>query len=99
MLRITYGKGFHLAFSNGVTVSVQFGPGNYCDNYNMPLRYDNNYKILESEDAEVAAWYKNEKLITKEILPNGLLSSINDEVGEGLTADEVFEFIRKAKEY
>ena len=65
MFRITYGTGFHLTFSNGITVSVQFGPGNYCDNYNMPPRYDNNYKILESEDAEVFAWDKENKWITK----------------------------------
>ncbi|MFA9496852.1 MAG: hypothetical protein ACERKS_13155, partial [Candidatus Bathyarchaeota archaeon] len=29
---ITYGKGFHITFENGWTVSVQFGPHNYCDN-------------------------------------------------------------------
>lgn len=33
---ITRGKGFHVQFANGVTVSVQFGPHNYCDN--NPLR-------------------------------------------------------------
>lgn len=30
---ITQGKGFHMTFPNGYTVSVQFGGGNYCDNY------------------------------------------------------------------
>ena len=30
-MRITEGKGFHLDLPNGVTVSVQFGPGNYAD--------------------------------------------------------------------
>ena len=33
MLRITDGKGFQITFANGWTVSVQFGPGNYCDHY------------------------------------------------------------------
>ena len=32
--RITGGKGFQLDLPNGVTVSVQWGPGNYCDNNN-----------------------------------------------------------------
>ena len=32
--KITAGKGFHVTFANGYTVSVQWGPGNYCDNYN-----------------------------------------------------------------
>jgi len=31
--RITQGKGFHLNFPNGVTLSTQFGAGNYGDNY------------------------------------------------------------------
>ena len=32
--RITGGRGFQLDLPNGVTVSVQWGPGNYCDNNN-----------------------------------------------------------------
>ena len=32
MFKITDGKGFHIQFSNGYVVSVQFGGGNYCDN-------------------------------------------------------------------
>lgn len=34
--RITDGKGFQVTFENGYTVSVQFGWGNYCDNYDNP---------------------------------------------------------------
>jgi len=30
-MRITGGRGFQLDLPNGVTVSVQWGPGNYCD--------------------------------------------------------------------
>ena len=26
-----YQRGFHMAFANGYTVSIQFGSGNYCD--------------------------------------------------------------------
>ena len=33
-MRITGGKGFQLDLPNGVTVSVQWGPGNYSDNNN-----------------------------------------------------------------
>jgi hypothetical protein len=32
MFKITHKKGFHITFENDYTVSVQFGPGNYCDN-------------------------------------------------------------------
>ena len=35
MFEVTTGKGFHVTFENGWTVSVQFGPGNFCDNYHM----------------------------------------------------------------
>ena len=34
------GKGFRITFENGWTISVQFGPGNYCDNYNMSFMPD-----------------------------------------------------------
>lgn len=34
------GKGFHIRFENGWSVSVQFGPGNYCDNYDMKIGWD-----------------------------------------------------------
>ena len=30
-MAITRGTGFQMTFANGWTVSVQFGPGNYCD--------------------------------------------------------------------
>ena len=33
MFKIIRGQGFHITFSNGYTVSVQFGPMSYCDHY------------------------------------------------------------------
>lgn len=35
MFRIQQGKGFHITFANGYTISVQFGPGNYCDHHGV----------------------------------------------------------------
>jgi hypothetical protein len=35
-IRITDGKGFGMSFANGWGVSVQFGYGNYADNYDGP---------------------------------------------------------------
>ena len=55
---ITKGKGFHIKFDNGWTISVQFGPGNYCDNYNMGFS-DNSYieaGLKGSRTAECEAW-------------------------------------------
>ncbi len=49
------GKGFQITFATGWTLSVQFGPGNYCDNFNMNTRF---YRELPgrvtSENAEIA---------------------------------------------
>jgi len=51
-------KGFHITFENGWTVSVQFGRGNYCDNYNHE-GYDG--PVPQSSDAEIAAWDSDNK--------------------------------------
>ena len=67
MFAITYGKGFHIALANGWTISVQFGPGNYCEHYGSssmrefcerpaPRRH-------ESRDAEIAIWKGNGEMI------------------------------------
>jgi hypothetical protein len=61
MFKITDSKGFHITFDNGYTVSVQFGAGNYCDNYgNGKYREPAN----PSATAEVAAWDANEEWVS-----------------------------------
>ena len=58
--RITSGKGFHITFANGYTVSVQFGGGNYCANRNDPITAPRDAWEASgkkgSPDAEVAVW-------------------------------------------
>ena len=53
-------KGFQMTFKNGNTVSVQFGPGNYCENrddpYDAPTKAVERHEKYECTDAEVAAW-------------------------------------------
>ena len=62
--RITGGKGFHLTFANGYTVSVQFGPGNYCDNYDRRIGHDEVESAEEgSRTAECAVWGPNGGMI------------------------------------
>lgn len=61
MFKTTQNKGFQITFTNGNTVSVQFGGGNYCENrYANP---DNG----ECENAEVLAWNKDGEYITEAI--------------------------------
>ena len=50
----TMRKGFHMTFANGLTASVQWGAGNYCDNH-CPVDMDFTFsKDAESNTAEVA---------------------------------------------
>ena len=47
-------SGFHMTFPNGLTVSVQWGAGTYCDNH-FPKDMDFTFsKDAESDTAEVA---------------------------------------------
>ena len=43
-------KGFHVTFRNGWTASVQFGPGNYCNNGFMMTK-----ARLRTDDIDTAA--------------------------------------------
>ena len=63
MIKITRNAGFHITFENGYTVSVQFGPGTYCDNYDK--RFDDTEKCGEygSSNAECAVWKDDGDLI------------------------------------
>ena len=59
MLGITGNKGFQMTFSNGNTVSVQFGYGNYCENKlneEVGALFNPEPHNPQSSDAEVAAW-------------------------------------------
>ena len=74
--RITRQKGFHLTFDNGITLSTQFGPGNYCEHNPTPMDFeppdldapreeDVNW---ESKDVEIAIWDSDRTWITHEML-------------------------------
>lgn len=59
MFSITHGKGFQITFQNGCTVSVQWGPGNYCDNYNSKWDSQRGKLQWQSTTAEVAIFLQN----------------------------------------
>jgi len=67
-MRITEGKGFQLDLPNGVTVSVQFGPGNYADSdarsqpYNAPQKVAALFEHWGSDLAECAAYVTGSNL-------------------------------------
>lgn len=85
--KITGKKGFHITFENGWTISVQFGPGNYCDNYDMRIGGEEERAgSMGSGTAEVAAWGRGGKMIE---WPNG------DTVTNRSTANEVAQMIAR----
>ena len=87
---ITNHKGVNITFENGWQVSVQWGPGNYSDNYDS-----NDYELPQKQDfwssktAEIAVWSK--------VGPhNGAFVELEYDVVRGYcTADEVAKVIHK----
>ena len=87
MLKSTLNKGFQLTFENGLTISVQWGYGNYCerrsyDKYDSVMQSDS---FNESHDAEIAIWDENKKWH----------DFGSDEVKGWCSADEVAAWITK----
>jgi len=83
---ITSHKGFHLTFNNSWQVSVQFGPGNYCEQRNADHYSPESNDIWRSSNAEIAVWStRNGKMVTLEY----------DVVRGYTTADEVAKVIHK----
>lgn len=82
-------KGFQMTFPNGWTVSVQWGPGNYCENksmsggWNAPIKED----FWKSRTAEIAAWDKNG--VWYDGYDNG------DQVDGYQTTDDVLKFMNE----
>lgn len=86
----TSGKGFHLSFENGLTISVQWGFGNYCSNKSM--RWDEldelqKNRTFDGETAEIAVWDTSGTWMRFE----------NDVVKGWCTADEVADYICKVQ--
>lgn len=89
MFKSTSNKGFQLTFENGLTISVQFGTGNYCHrNRIAPVGEEMKQDIIESETAEIAIWDK-----TGQWYNFG-----SDEVKGWASPDEVAEWIHLVKE-
>ena len=81
-------KGFHITFANGVTISVQFGPGNYCARKDAESDSTSGQSYWESDTAEVAI-----------LLPGGEFYRISeyDDVIGWQTAEDVAKWIEVAR--
>ena len=91
------GKGFSMSFASGLTISVQFGYGNYCENrHNQNQR--NNERSLQavdletsSQNAEIAIWETE----SGNWVTNNFIDCHGDEVIGYLSADQVAALIAK----
>ena len=90
MFKITDGRGFHMTFENGCTISVQFGPGNYTDPAvrKLPLEAPRGEFCWKANLAEVAIF-----------LPNGEFYRIDemDDVVGWQTVEDVCKWIDVAR--
>jgi hypothetical protein len=58
MFKSTFNRGFQMSFENGLTISVQWGSGNYCDrrNFSDGLKTDLKHDVVNCSNAEIAIW-------------------------------------------
>jgi len=61
---ITQGKGVHMLFPSGFTVSIQFGPGNYCDHYKRKIGKDEETCGKEGAAKVECAVWRDKDMIT-----------------------------------
>jgi len=83
--------GFKMEFPNGWTISVQWGPGNYCENGNTSTinsinPFDGQYHQFKSNTAEIAVIHKDHS--------RWYPTSEHDDVKGWVSATEVAEYIQ-----
>lgn len=94
MFKSCQNKGFHMTFANGLTISVQFGPFNYCDQRStFPNARPEDQEIWKSGTAEIGIW-NSEGWKT-----NQFINCHGDDVIGHLTADQVAELIYKVSTF
>ena len=90
----TMRKGFQMTFENGMTASVQWGAGNYCDNHFPPDADFSCKRDAESNTAEVAVIYKRELIdFIDEFIPEECSS--DGTVSGWLSPEDVLYFLNK----
>ena len=90
MFETSLQKGFQITFANGLTASVQWGVGNYCDNHFSSQDF---CAPAKSTNAEVAVIGTDGELIdyVESFLPEGV--STDGTVAGWLSPEEVAEFL------
>jgi len=87
----TRNKGFRMGFENGFEISVQWGPGNYCEKRDAKFGLSEKTKFWESCSAEIAVFDTNnreQEHINTDMIPLG-----RDTVEGWVSADQVAKVI------
>jgi len=87
MFRTTMNKGFQMTFDNGITISVQFGYGNYSSNRDEAPIDARTETGLQSETAEIAVWDAKDRWMNFD----------HDQVKGWVSANDVADYIIKVK--
>jgi hypothetical protein len=88
-MRITGKNGFHITFTNGYTVSVQFGPGTYSDNHGADFKLYRNPEFMTSNTVECAVWAGDGAMIKRP-------SFGGDTVGSYMTPEDMLKLMNWA---
>lgn len=86
MFKAIMNKGFHITFSNGVTISVQWGSSNYCNNRSLDVIDTLNQDPKECKNAEIMIWKS-----TGDLKPNFDWWDSRDNVRGYCTPEQVLE--------
>ena len=82
--QITNHKGFRMGFKNGFEISVQWGPGNYCERKDEDFNKPQEERFWESRTAEIAIFDSKD---------NSMITLGEDNVDGWLTSDKVAKVI------
>ena len=87
----TRNKGFRMTFKNGFAISVQWGPGNYCEKKDEDFDKPMDERFWESCSAEIAVIDTNNNM--QENSSVGMISLGRDTVEGWVSADQVAKVI------
>ena len=87
----TRNKGFRMTFENGFAISVQWGPGNYCEKKDEDFDKPMDERFWESCSAEIAVIDTNNNM--QENSSVGMISLGRDTVEGWVSADQVAKVI------
>ena len=88
---VTRNKGFRMTFKNGFAISVQWGPGNYCEKKDEDFDKPMDERFWESCSAEIAVIDTNNNI--QENSSVGMISLGRDTVEGWVSADQVAKVI------